>query len=371
METIDITKILPERTPEGYPFIFEKPANGKVKITYIPPAGRPKPVVMNRHIPPCELFFEGLGLWTGDGHKTHTFGFTNCEPALMRKFLEFSDFLGIDENIYGWRILTPKLPADSEKEVQISIFADRIGLSKKRFKCFSLAPNRNFVCIHLSTVSKVLTCVVWAIFENAHPLILSDPRWAAAYLRGVVAADGTVHLRKDFATVKEIGIATTNTEFQKLFMGALKVLGIRSRCNRRGVYIEALDGFEKAKAWRILNLHPAKQAKFNAAMENFWQARGRTKYMVLRMLARYKELMTRRFYSKFNVNERFVRRVLHQLSIGGYIESPSSEGRMCTWRLTQKGRTLLQEYEWVARIRLGNLWSIVEGKNGNLQKISR
>lgn len=365
MNVLDMTKVLPKKTLHGHPFVFQESPDGKIKITYVTQAGRHipslKPAVVNKHIRVCKLFFEGLGLWTGDGHKTHSFGFTNSEPALIRKFLEFSDLLGVDRSTYSWRILTPKLPASDEKEIQIDAFTRKIGLNKNQFKCFSLMPNRNFVCIHLSEVSSVLVYMIWAIFEHARQLMLFNPEWAAAYLRGVIAADGTVHLRKIFVTIKDVGIATTKIEFQKLFMDALKVLGIQSRCDRRGVYIEALDGLEKAKEWRLLSLHPAKQAKFDIGMKNFWQARERTKYLVLKLLSQNGELTTNRFYSEFNFNERFIRRVLRQLLIGDYVKSIDGKKGMRTWRLSQKGYELLRENEQIARIKLGNLWSVVEG----------
>ena len=93
---VDIVEILPSTLPSKHKVLWKGLNRTLIRIFVKKHAfvgGRTtKPIVMKRFILFDELFFEGMGLWFGDGHKLSSgkfkvFGFTNTSIELHRHFL--------------------------------------------------------------------------------------------------------------------------------------------------------------------------------------------------------------------------------------------------------------------------------------------
>lgn len=73
MGALDVKEVGPMKTPRGKE-IIAKTSKNKAKLFTLPP-NRPycgsgsKEVIINRFITLDDLFFEGLGLWVGEGRK--------------------------------------------------------------------------------------------------------------------------------------------------------------------------------------------------------------------------------------------------------------------------------------------------------------
>ena len=101
VKELDLLKILSQRNQENCNNILVHHINnGKLRIRKNTPNS--KPIIINRYIPICNLLFEGLGLWSGDGWKKKALGFTNSEGKLARRFITFCSLLGIQRSTLNW-----------------------------------------------------------------------------------------------------------------------------------------------------------------------------------------------------------------------------------------------------------------------------
>lgn len=95
-QILDVLTILPEKLPCGYRILWKEISNGKIEI-YVDKKGfeggsKAKAINIKRLILIDELFFEGMGLWFGDGLKisegiNKIFGFSNTQIELHEHFL--------------------------------------------------------------------------------------------------------------------------------------------------------------------------------------------------------------------------------------------------------------------------------------------
>ncbi|MBL7084649.1 MAG: winged helix-turn-helix transcriptional regulator [Candidatus Omnitrophica bacterium] len=354
---INLTKILPQTTMEGYNIFIEELNNGKLKICYgaINRRGRPfktTSIIVSKYIPISNLLFEGLGLWSGDGWKKGGLGFTNSEIRLIKKFIEFCKLLGINKGVFRWRLQLTRNPTDIKKVIKL--YSEKIGLREDQFSGHSVySVQRNFDCIMLYKTSKILLIIINALFKQAVPLLTTDVQVASSFLKGIFAADGWVRLRKGLNSVKHVGIAVKPLKFKEILNSVFNYLGINIQSDKNGLTISSREDFIKIRLLKLLELHPKKKEKFEKGLANFCYNYGENKYRTLHLL-KSRGLSSDDLSRFIHITSRSARRIMQQLQMEGYVKYKRN-GYKYIWSITDKGKIVLKENKDLVCLRLAYL----------------
>lgn len=355
---LNLSKVLPQKTIEGYNIFIEELNNGKLKIWYETNNGlrrnlfKPKPVIVNKCIPICNLLFEGLGLWSGDGWKKRGLGFTNSEIRLIKKFIEFCELLGINRGSLRWRLQLIKDPADINKVIKF--YSKKIGLGEHQFGGYSVySVQRNYDCILMYKSSKILLIIINALFEQVVPLLTANIQFGSSFLKGVFATDGWVILRTDLYSVKHVGIAVEPLKLKGILNFVFNYLGINIQNDKKGVTISSRKDFIKIRSLKLLELHPKKKEKFEKGFVNFCYNYGENKYKTLRML-KSRSLSSDDLARFIHITFRTARRIMQQLQMEGYVKY-KRKGKKYIWSIADKGKAILKENKDLVCLRLAYL----------------
>lgn len=351
IKELDLLEILSQRNQEDYNNILVHHINnGKLRIRKNTPNS--KPIIINRYIPICNLLFEGLGLWSGDGWKKKALGFTNSEIKLIRRFIRFCSILGIQRSALDWglQLITPPNKIDKV----IKIYSKKIGLKKFQFRNY-IVQKRNFDCVRIYKYSQALPILINTTFNYLLPFIAEDVQFGASYLKGVFATDGWVRLRKKLDTIKEVGIAVQSQRFRKVFSSVFSRLRINFQADNKGIYIFSREDFIKLKRLRLLELHPKKEEKFRRGFKRFCSEYGKNKYKTLLLLESHKNLSAYVLASLIQISPRSARRIFQQLQKDDYVTYYKEKGNKHIYFITDKGKNLFKEDKDLVSLKLAYL----------------
>ncbi len=241
---------------------------GKRIVLYLPASGKfgggreSKKVVINRTILLDKLFFEGLGLWQGEGSKAKGIYFCNSNSQIICHFLTFVERkLGLQRSEFKVTICTPY---SNELEKIKEKWSKLLRVSLCNFTAVSIDPRINKDNVQVYVNSIVLVELLKNMHDKLKPLIKSNVEFATAYLRGIFAGEGSVLLKKS-GVLFHVDFATADEDLVEFYKLCLDYLGIA-----HGKYIKRslkfpIYGYRNLKRFRELGihtLHPEKHAKF-------------------------------------------------------------------------------------------------------------
>ncbi len=276
-EFIDIANVMPERLPSGKEIRW-KEVGDKTEIycdRYGVRGGQPSPVRINRHIPLCDLLFEGLGLWAGDGIKRTydftTFGFGNSCLELHKHFLRFARILGLEAKDFKARV---SLPLNSQYSIEEFENYIKKELGIRKFFKGNINDTRNYDYLDIIIRSRLLSFVT----KHLHDYLirdLTDKKFIAAYLRGVIASEGNVHLRRERNNqLGEINIGAEDDVERAAYKKLLEKLDIQPNRDRtiegqKSILIHGRTNFLKVAEYKLCDLHPKKRKDFWEGLRNY------------------------------------------------------------------------------------------------------
>lgn len=271
---VDVLRILPRKTSLGRDIIKE--IDGDEVIFYTPHPGRrkgtgSKKIVINRFVELDDLFFEGLGLWQGEGGKDKGLYFGNSCLEILLHFLKFIEQkFGISRKEFKVTLNVPELNW-TEDEIKKKWSAMlRIPFEKFTNICVDPRINEEYVQVYLNGI--VLSELMRSLHKKMGSMILSNKNFCIAYLRGIFAGEGTVILRPS-GTIHHVDISTKNLELVNFITKYFKKLGIK-----RGKYfykkgakfpIHGRRNFERLLSYKISDLSTDKKDKFEFGLSKF------------------------------------------------------------------------------------------------------
>jgi hypothetical protein len=362
---IDVTKILPETLPSGKRILWKEIENDKIEIfvdRHSAGGGNPKPIVIKKFIPVCELLFEGLGLRFGDGIKlqggvNRIFGFSNINLELHKHFLKFAkECFGLDSTMFRVAITMPPSLKNEQEKIENRI-SQELNIPRENFFKTRILERRNHPIVDIKITSRLLAMVVQLIFEKLKD-IMTAKNFSAAVLRGIIASEGNVKLASNSSRLGEITIAAKDKDkrlFIRKLLENLEILPDKDK-EIRGmecVLITGLSNFKIMKKWNLCKLHPEKEATFNLGLNNFKKAefrKGEGKILILKELA--KEPKTTKELQK--CLKRASRTVWEHLLILKALKLVESKkvGRNSMWEITENGRAILKDPNALEKLRV-------------------
>jgi len=273
MEKIDLLDLLPQKTERGREIIVE--GESEKLILYVPRSkkwggGREsKKIVIKRFVVLDELFFEGLGLWQGEGGKRKGIYFCNSDSRVLLHFLTFVERkLGLPRNKFKVTVCIPNPGEDNERKKR---WSKTLGIPLRNFTAapIDFRIRKDNVQVYLNSI--VLVELLKNVYEKLKPVIVSNVKFAAAYLRGIFAGEGCVLLKKsgvlfhvDFATKDESSVM-----FYKQCLNFLEIA--HGKYMKRGLKFPVY-GYKNLKRFKELGihtLHPEKRAKFERGFASY------------------------------------------------------------------------------------------------------
>lgn len=271
---VDVARALPDELDGGRKVATIEMDETRVEVCVRKHAGQgghdSKSFVLNRYLELDEFFFENLGLWQGEGGKAKGMYFGNNCLALLSHFIAFAEErLGLDRNLFKVTINVPKA-ASSEDDVKRR-WSEKLNIPFENFTkpCVDSRINEEYAQVYINGI--VLAELMKELHRKLKPVLVSDARNCAPYIRGIIAAEGQVALKKT-GTISHVAIASANMDDVNLFKRCLTTLGIASGKymeNGRKFPIYGRKHLERIRQLDMMSLHPAKKSKFENGISRF------------------------------------------------------------------------------------------------------
>jgi len=364
-QILDILTILPEKLPCGYKILWKELSNNKIDL-YVDKSGfeggsKAKSIKIKRFIPLGDLFFEGMGLWFGDGSKLSEgiqkiFGFTNNQINLHKHFLSFSkQCLGINSEEFKARILIPKELSNNikeiEKEISNKLHIPISNFNKERIQKVSEPCLEIRIC---STLLGLINNILLKKFKNT----IYENKFVAGFLRGLIASEGCIHLgiRKRLKMVSIAAKEESERDFIRKLLLSLSI--IPNKDGYATVLITGLSNFKIINKWNLCELHPIKNSKFKLGLklikkEVFRKVEG--KLWILKLLS----TQTRTVRELSDLLNRTPGSIRNNHLIGleklGLVKRKGRINNCRIWKITKEGLKILQEENPLKKLKHMNL----------------
>ncbi|MCS7106378.1 MAG: transcriptional regulator [Candidatus Aenigmarchaeota archaeon] len=354
---IDVVKILPETLPSGKRILWKEVDDSKVLIfvdKHSAKGGNPSPVKIEKLIPISEDLILLLGLWFGDGIKMqggifNAFGLANSELTLHEKFLELVEkAFGIDRKEFDARLSVPEMMQQKIQETKNKI-SQRLKIPLENFCRDQVSKTRNFIHLDLKINSRIIGFLVHTITEIIKPIILKNRNFAAKFISGVIASDGSVFLR-DGVRLENIFIAAKERHERKFLRDCLLLLDIIPNKDKEGkdggIPIQGLSNFKRIKELGLMEIHPKKLEVFERGLKGFkseQSRKGEGRFKVLQELAEGPKC--RHELAKILNKSPETIRIddLLVLEQQGFVKRSDIKNRCRIWEITEKGLEILSK----------------------------
>jgi hypothetical protein len=271
MRTVfDLAQIMPAKTSIGRKIVII--TNSKNLTVYVPESGRwgggreSKRITVNRFVLLDDLFFEGLGLWVGEGGRNKGLYFGNSSPALILRFLKFvENKLEVSREKFRITINSPTRKVDL-KEKWSKIL--QIPIMNFTNVCLDTRTNREYAQIYLNSI--VLAELMRNLQKKLELVTLSTEEYTISFFRGMFAAEGQVALRRPGSF--HITFSSADPELVSFLKKCLQLVGINSgkyMPQSRKFPIYGYKNLKRFKELGIHTLHPEKRAKFELGFASY------------------------------------------------------------------------------------------------------
>jgi len=271
---IDLAQIAPTKTSIGREIDLTVSSNKitmGIRSSHRWGGGREsKKVIVNRFIPLDKLFFEGLGLWRGEGGRRKGIYFGNSNPSLLRRFLEFAEQkIGLAREEFKITINTPN-SSHSEDAIKEK-WSRELLLPARNFThvCTDPRITKEYAQVYFNSV--ILAELMSSLYKNSKEIILHHPELCVHLLRGLFAAEGSVLLKKS-GVLHHITFSSKDDELIQLLEQCLRLLGVKPgkyMIDGMNLQIYGRRNFKLFKELGIHTLHPEKCAKFERGFANY------------------------------------------------------------------------------------------------------
>jgi len=198
--------------------------------------------------------YESLGLLYGDGCLKGKVEFSNCNPELVKKIFNFIKSFGINTDKIKTYIKTYRSVSEITDEEILHYWLKYLkGAKRKNFykiqrrkrvtqniRKRKLPPKQGLA--EIMVYNKQLCRKMNLLMKNAQKDVLKDKIKAIFFLRGIIAAEGSVKLVKE--KLKEVRISSCKPKEQEYIRNVLKVVGLIP-CKARYDYYIAISGIKQ------------------------------------------------------------------------------------------------------------------------------
>ncbi len=250
-------------------------------IKYRANDGNTDSIILPKKIILDELFFEGLGLYFGEGSKS--FGeshvtFTNTDFFLIEHMVIWFQRFGL--SLEGLKFYIERTK-NNPNACPAYEFLTKIGVKKGQIKVTSIKKTGNKLVIDIVIHNKLFKVMILQILGYFSYRIPNNTDWSASFIRGLIASEGCVRLFKP-GLIHSVKISCANGAYRKLYLSCLNTVGIHacedlSTPNSESVAISRLENYKKLKDINAFKLSKTKSVKF---------LRGLSTYKKLKLLGR-------------------------------------------------------------------------------------
>lgn len=351
---VDVVRLLPEALPSGKKILWKEVDEERIEISVDKNSargGNAKVIVIKRFVPINELLFEGLGLRFGDGIKLQggefkVFGFSNTELSLHKDFLRFSkECFGLHSSKFRARISIPPKLRHNIKEIEKSI-SEELNIPSDKFFRSQTLNQRNVACVDVKISSILLGFIVKKLSEVILEIMLSSKEFCAAFLRGVIACEGNVALRRNLK-LGEISIGAKDRkerDFLRVTLNKLNIIPDRDKeiLGQECMLITGLSNFKLVEKWDLCKLNPNKEKNFKIGMKNFIMEefrKGEGKFLILKSLIERPKRSTE-LENELNRCQQAINWNINKLETRGLVER-FRVSKNIFWKITNRGTEIL------------------------------
>lgn len=253
-----------EIIPKNWKF---KENNDLITIWYENHNKNPTPVTLKKEIEVSEDLGILLGFWAGDGSK-RSFVLTNNNLQVISKLYKIVN-KNLNLNEISLRINIPVNFKDLEPEILKE--AKNVFPEIEKIKTAPYHKNRSKPIYHLIN-NKVITIKFIKLLYNY--ILFNMNRYHEywdGYLKGTIAAEGHMELRKHYNSLSRVSIAQTSNNFRKSIIKALKARNIEYSIDKKYIRISGKNDFEIILKKKLYDLHPKKEKQFIIGFNNIKQ----------------------------------------------------------------------------------------------------
>ena len=329
-----------------------KENNDLITVWYKNTNKSPTPLTIKKYIKVDERLGTFLGFWAGDGGKT-SFSLTNNNTKLLNViYRNMKRSIGhIDLKL---RVMVPPNLIDIKEDIIRDV--KNIFPEIKEIKIDNYKKYRNQPIYQLMNSKTMTTKFIKHIHnyfsENTYK---KDSFWDG-YLKGIIAAEGHMEIRKRWKTLSRISIAQENAKIRQNIFESLEARNIKYSSNKGYINISGKDNYNIILKRGLYNLHPVKKNQFLLGYNNIKQEQYSDKKAEFNILNELKTPIRVSEVAKRLNRERQTIRGHMQLKPNSLIErglirkwsnKRSSRGSFyCElWTLTEKGLNHLKECE--------------------------
>jgi hypothetical protein len=257
-------------------WIYFKIPKGYIGISYDSRDYHNNFTLVPNRIKADDFFFEGLGLQQGDGTQSLSnvhVTFTNGCYELIEHQLQW--FYNLNINLNSIRIY-PEIPPDKKEEFNnIKKKLISIGIKEHQFrKGKSKLINTKNVLIQLVFHNKLFKVIYLNLLQELKCSILVNKHHIKPYLKGLLAAEGCVRLRKQDNVLNDVKISAskkTTRNFIKKCLMNINIIPSKDELTKgsEAIIIRRYENFLKLREFNALDLHPKKQEKFINGLRNY------------------------------------------------------------------------------------------------------
>jgi len=354
---INVLEILPDSLPSGKKLHCKRLGDDFLEIyadKHSSRGGPPLPVRIRQYITVDESSAELFGLWFGDGIRIqwgvkNVFGFSNTELSLHKLFLDCSKkYLGIPSESYHCVLQLPEHLKGHEKELEHMV-SKELSIPLKNFWKSRINPTRNMVGVDVKINSRLLGVLMHLVLNKFEELSQDDTFLAAGMLRGIIASEGNVHVRKS-GRLGEISVAgkeQLKRDFIRSLFLKVGVLPNKDKTieHQESVLVHGISNFKLVKSFGLASLHPHKRLEFERGMKGFkieQSRKGELRFLVLEQLS--KGTKTRQQLAKTlgRSPATIKTEALYILETKGLVERDVIENKCRLWKITKKGSDFLR-----------------------------
>lgn len=229
-----------------------------------------KKVTVNRFVPLDGLFFEGIGLWRGEGGRKKGIYFGNSHASLLRRFLDFIEQkIGLRREEFKVTINAPNF-CNSEESIK-GKWSRELTVPVQNFTRVCIDPRirKEYAQVYFNSI--ILAELLKNLYENSKAIILTRPELCVGFLRGIFAAEGSVLLKKS-GVLHHITFSSKDDELIQFLCECLRLVGVNpSKYMENGMNLQIYGrtNFEQIRKPGIHTLHPDKRAKFERGFASY------------------------------------------------------------------------------------------------------
>lgn len=227
----------------------------------------PTPLTIKKYVRIDEKFGAFLGFWAGDGGKIR-FSLANNNTKLLRAtYRNMKKSIG---DIYlKLRVMIPPNFMDIKEDIMKNVrnaFPEIKEIRMANYKKWRNQP------IYQLENSKIM---VIKLIQHLHDYVTENiPRGSSfwdGYLKGIIAAEGCMELRKKHNTLSKISIAQVNPKIRGNIFKSLEARNIKYYFDKKYIRISGKENYDIVLKRGLYNLHPVKKNKFLLGYNNIKQ----------------------------------------------------------------------------------------------------